>query len=41
MIVAWFIALPIISAVAAIFLWRFEQHLKKLTGPWIQIESAS
>ena len=39
MIVVWLIAL--ICAVAAIFLWRFEQHLQKLTGPWIQIESTT
>jgi hypothetical protein len=35
MIVPLFIALLIICAVAAIFLRQFEQHLEKLTGPWI------
>jgi hypothetical protein len=34
-IVVWFLALPIIWLAAAVFMWSFERHLKKLTGPWI------
>jgi hypothetical protein len=32
----WLLAFPIIcAAAAAIFIWRFERYLEKLTGPWI------
>jgi hypothetical protein len=31
----WFFMFPIICAAVAIFMWRFERYLEKLTGPWI------
>jgi hypothetical protein len=31
----WFLAFPIICLALAAFMWRFERHLHKLTGPWI------
>jgi hypothetical protein len=31
----WFLAFPIICVVVAAFMWRFQRHLEKLTGPWI------
>jgi hypothetical protein len=31
----WSITFALISAAGAIFLWRFEKYLEKLSGPWI------
>jgi hypothetical protein len=31
----WFLALAIICVALAVFMWRFERHLGKQTGPWI------
>jgi hypothetical protein len=31
----WFLAFPVIGALTAVFMRRFERHLNQLTGPWI------
>jgi hypothetical protein len=30
----WLITFPIVFAAVAIFMWRFQRYLEKLTGPW-------
>jgi hypothetical protein len=34
-VMIWFLVLPIICLALATFMWRFERHLERLTGPWI------
>jgi hypothetical protein len=32
--VNWFVVFPIIFAAVALFMWRLQRHLEKMTGPW-------